>query len=126
VGRWGGLPYKETNPKIKEAALKALALDPEPHWSLAFIKLWSDWDWSGAEAELKQTIELNPNFADAHFGCSVHLVTMERLDVAGFRFFRMGRRSIVGGFVQLRDPGDRRLRRSSVTAPLSDTALRVI
>jgi hypothetical protein len=44
--------------------------------------LWSDWDWSGTEAELKQTIELNPNFADAHFGCSVHLVIMERLDEA--------------------------------------------
>jgi hypothetical protein len=24
----GGLPYKEATPKIKEAALKALALDP--------------------------------------------------------------------------------------------------
>jgi tetratricopeptide (TPR) repeat protein len=81
----GGLPYKDATPKIKEAALKALALDPslaEPHSSLAFIKLWTDWDWSGAEAELKQAIELNPNFADAHFGYSVYLVIVERLDEA--------------------------------------------
>jgi TolB-like protein/DNA-binding winged helix-turn-helix (wHTH) protein len=80
----GGLPYREATPKIKEAALKAVALDPslaEPHWSLAFIKL-NDWDWSGAEAELKQAVELNPNFADAHFLYSVYLVIMERLGEA--------------------------------------------
>jgi tetratricopeptide (TPR) repeat protein len=80
----GGLPYKEASPKINEAALKALALDPslaEAHSSLAFIKL-NDWDWSGAEAENKQSVALNPNFADAHFGYSVYLVIMERLDEA--------------------------------------------
>jgi TolB-like protein/DNA-binding winged helix-turn-helix (wHTH) protein len=80
----GGLPYKEAIPRIKEAALTAVSLDPslaEPHWSLAFIKL-NDWDWSGAEAELKLAIELNPNFADAHFLYSVYLVIMERLDEA--------------------------------------------
>jgi hypothetical protein len=51
----GGLPRKEAAPKINEAAMKALALDPslaEPHSSLAFVKLFNDWDWSGAEAEL--------------------------------------------------------------------------
>jgi TolB-like protein len=81
----GGLSYKEASPKVNEAALKALTLDPslaEPHSSLAFIKLFNDWDWSGAEAELQQAIALNPNFARAHMWYSYYLVIMKRLDEA--------------------------------------------
>ena len=81
----GGLPYKEASPKINEAALKALALDPslaEAHSSLAFVKLFNDWDFSGADAELKQAIALNPNFARAHTWYSYYLVVMERLNEA--------------------------------------------
>jgi TolB-like protein/DNA-binding winged helix-turn-helix (wHTH) protein len=80
-----GLPYKEASAKVHEAAFKALALDPslaEPHASLAWVKLFSDWDWSGAEAELKQAIALNPNFARAHMWYAYYLVIMERLDEA--------------------------------------------
>jgi TolB-like protein/DNA-binding winged helix-turn-helix (wHTH) protein len=81
----GGLSYKEASTKVNEAALKALTLDPslaEPHSSLAFIKLFNGWDWSGAEAELQQAIALNPNFARAHMWYSYYLVIMERLDEA--------------------------------------------
>jgi TolB-like protein/DNA-binding winged helix-turn-helix (wHTH) protein/Tfp pilus assembly protein PilF len=81
----GGISLKEASPKVKEAALKALALDPslaEPHSSLAFIKLFNDWDWPGAEAEFKQALALNPNLARAHHGYSYYLVIMQRLDEA--------------------------------------------
>jgi TolB-like protein/DNA-binding winged helix-turn-helix (wHTH) protein len=81
----GGLPLEEASPKVNEAAIKALALDPslaEPHSSLAFIKLFNDWDWPGAEAEFKQAIALNPNLARAHHGYSYYLVIMQRLDEA--------------------------------------------
>jgi tetratricopeptide (TPR) repeat protein len=81
----GGISLKEASPKVKEAAIKALALDPslaEPHSSLAFIKLFNDWDWSGAEAEFKQALALNPNLARAHHGYSYYLVIMQRLDEA--------------------------------------------
>jgi TolB-like protein/DNA-binding winged helix-turn-helix (wHTH) protein/Tfp pilus assembly protein PilF len=80
-----GLSLQEASPKVNEAAIKALALDPslaEPHASRAFIKLFNDWDWSGAEAEFKQAIALNPNLARAHHGYSYYLVIMERLDEA--------------------------------------------
>jgi TolB-like protein/DNA-binding winged helix-turn-helix (wHTH) protein/Tfp pilus assembly protein PilF len=80
-----GLSLKEASPKVNEAATKALALDPslaEPHSSRAFIKLFNDWDWSGAEAEFKQAIALNPNLARAHHGYSYYLVIMERLGEA--------------------------------------------
>ena len=85
MGGSGGLPPKEVASRVNEAAIKALALDPslaEPHLSLAFIKLFTDWDWSGAEAEFKRSITLNPNLAGAHLWYSYYLVIMERLDEA--------------------------------------------
>jgi TolB-like protein/Tfp pilus assembly protein PilF len=81
----GGLPYKETIPKAREAVVKALALDPslaEAHTPLAWIKFNIDWDWSGAEAEYKQATALNPNNASAHHYYSEYLLAMGRLDEA--------------------------------------------
>ena len=55
--------------KAKTAALKALSLDsnsPEAHSALAMVKHHFEWDWSGAEAEYKRAVELQPNFATAH------------------------------------------------------------
>ena len=49
--------------KARAAAVKALELDDslaEAHTSLASIKLFYDWDWPGAEVELKRAMELNP------------------------------------------------------------------
>ena len=80
-----GLSLKEASPRVKEAAAKALALDPslaEPHSSLGFIELFNDWDFSGAETEFKQALALNPNLARAHHGYSYYSVIMERLDEA--------------------------------------------
>ena len=85
LGHHGRLPPKEALPKAKQAAMKALELDPtlaEAHTSLATVKLAYDWDWSGAESEFKQGIALNPNYATAHHWYSHHLVAMGRLDEA--------------------------------------------
>jgi adenylate cyclase len=57
----------EAVPKEKAAAGKALDLDStlaEVHNALAILKMNSDWDWEGAEAEFRRAIELNPNFPD--------------------------------------------------------------
>jgi serine/threonine-protein kinase len=61
------LPPGEAMPKARQAALTAIQLDealPEAHFSLALVKVWGDWDWAGAERELKRAIELNPNFVN--------------------------------------------------------------
>jgi TolB-like protein/Tfp pilus assembly protein PilF len=59
----------DVQPKAKSAALKAIALDDslaEAHNSLAYVKLNYEWDWAGAEAEFKRSLELNPGYAHAH------------------------------------------------------------
>lgn len=55
--------------KAKAAAMKALEANEgisEAHASMALIKFWYDWDWSGAEIEFTRSIELNPSYATAH------------------------------------------------------------
>jgi serine/threonine-protein kinase len=67
----GGLPPRETYPKAKAAALKALEIDDtlgEAHSALGFFRLLNDWDWAGAEREFKRAVELNPNYPSAHDG----------------------------------------------------------
>jgi TolB-like protein/DNA-binding winged helix-turn-helix (wHTH) protein/Tfp pilus assembly protein PilF len=53
-------------PLAREAALKAIALDPElaeGHISLAYVKLSYDWDLPGAAREFSRGLSLNPNSA---------------------------------------------------------------
>jgi eukaryotic-like serine/threonine-protein kinase len=57
------ISFNEASPKILSAAQRAIELDPtlaEPHATLAVLKE-ADWDWSGAEAEYRNAIRLNPN-----------------------------------------------------------------
>jgi TolB-like protein/DNA-binding winged helix-turn-helix (wHTH) protein len=65
----GGQAPSEVQPKAKTAALKALELDnslADAHNSIAYVKLTYDWDWSGAEAEFKRSLALNPGYAHGH------------------------------------------------------------
>src|ERR1019366_2673850 len=41
-----------------------------------------DWNWAGAERELKRAIQLNPNLAEAHLWYSADLGSMGRLGEA--------------------------------------------
>jgi TolB-like protein/Tfp pilus assembly protein PilF len=59
----------KTGPKAREAAERALLLDDslaEAHNSLALIKMYFDWDYAGAEAELRRAIALGPGNASIH------------------------------------------------------------
>lgn len=54
-------------PKAREAALRALELDPdlpEAHHALAGVHYFYDWDWRKAEAEFLEALRLNPNLAE--------------------------------------------------------------
>jgi len=68
-------------PKAKEFAEKALQIDPsaaEARASLAYVKLYYDWDWKGAEDEFQTAITTNPNYATAHHRYSVLLTARGR------------------------------------------------
>ena len=57
-------------PLARAAAQKAIELDPnsaEGHASLATVELTYDWNFPGAEEELKRAIALNPNNEWAHY-----------------------------------------------------------
>ena len=61
-------PSAEVIPKARDAAVKALELDPmlaEAHASLGAAKV-DGFDWKGGELELRRAIELNPSYATAH------------------------------------------------------------
>ena len=56
-------------PRARDAALKALQLDPslaEPHAALGMVAAHYDYDWPPAEREYKKAFELNPSYASAH------------------------------------------------------------
>ena len=72
---------KDSFPKARELASKALQIDPslaEARASLAYTKLYYDWDWKGAEEEFQKAIAANPNYATAHHWYSVLLTARGR------------------------------------------------
>ncbi len=72
-------------PEARADIAKALELDTnlaEAHHTLARIKLWYDWDWTGAEREFRRAIELNPNDSMNHLGYSQYLQVRKRFDEA--------------------------------------------
>jgi len=57
----GALPPREAWTLAAESSRQALALDdgiPEPRVSSGFLHLLQDWDWDGAERELRRAVEL--------------------------------------------------------------------
>ena len=63
------MPAEEAYAKARTAAEKALELDhalAEAHSALGSVKIFADWDWSGAEREFQKAIALNPSSALAH------------------------------------------------------------
>jgi serine/threonine protein kinase/tetratricopeptide (TPR) repeat protein len=66
---WHLLPGRDAFPRAREAANRALELDPslsEAHTALAEVKYLFDWDKESAEKEFKMAIALNPNDSNAH------------------------------------------------------------
>jgi TolB-like protein/DNA-binding winged helix-turn-helix (wHTH) protein/Tfp pilus assembly protein PilF len=83
AGGWeyGVLSPQEATPRAKEAASKAVLLDPalsEAHTSLAYTLGLYPWDWDSAEREYRRAIELNPSYATAHHWYGYYLMTMGR------------------------------------------------
>lgn len=79
------LPTRETMPKAKVAALKALEIDEglaEAHAALGLVLMFYDWDWKGAEREFSRAIELNPGYAIAHQRLALSFILRDHFDEA--------------------------------------------
>ena len=72
-------------PRAKEAAERALALDPtlpEAYTALGKVLGWYEWDFRGAVAKIESALALNPNYAEAHFVLGSVLPCIGRLEDA--------------------------------------------
>jgi adenylate cyclase len=78
LGEFGHLPAKEAYPKAKNAAMKALELDPtsaEAHYVLAIINGLYDWDWARSERIYKTALELDPDSLRVYQDYGILLLT---------------------------------------------------
>src|SRR2546421_10426640 len=72
-------------PKAKEAALRAVELDPHlasAHVRLGYVRLFFDWDWPAAETEYHRALDINPSSPEAQLGYANYLATLGRFDEA--------------------------------------------
>ena len=77
------LPPHEAAAKARAYAIRAEELDAtlaSPHAVLGLIKHRHDWDWSGADAEFRKAIELDPSYASGHYWYSNYFQTLSRFD----------------------------------------------
>ena len=79
------MPPRESMPKAKAAAMKALELDEQlasAHTSLGVVQAYYEWNWQSARAELQRAVELNPSDAAAHVEFGRYLGLMGEADAA--------------------------------------------
>jgi TolB-like protein len=78
-------PTREAMPKAKAAAAKALEIDDtlsEAHAAMGIIKMFYEWDWSGAEQQFYKATESNHNNAIAHQRFGLYFNLLGRFDEA--------------------------------------------
>ena len=85
LSEYESVPRRETYPKARAAAEKALKIDnrlAEAHTSLALLIMLDELDWTNAEKEFKLAMNLNPNYATSHHWYSEWLMFNGKIDEA--------------------------------------------
>src|SRR5579859_766193 len=78
-------PPAVTMPLAKQAAQKALELDPRlasAYATLGDASLLFDWDWKSADAAYHRALEINPSSPEAHLGYANYFSTLGRHEEA--------------------------------------------
>ncbi|MGA8152720.1 MAG: protein kinase [Terriglobales bacterium] len=78
-------PPADAFPKARDAATKALEIDPtlaEAHAALATVSWGYNWDWQAADKEYRKALELNPSSVVTHLRYALYSATMGRFDDA--------------------------------------------
>jgi tetratricopeptide (TPR) repeat protein len=79
------VPPKKGYALAKAAALRAIEIDPtlpEAHAALGFILRSYEWDWQGAEQELRRAVAVGPNTPVAHQVYGLYLSAVGRHEEA--------------------------------------------
>ena len=78
---FAGMPAKEAMPIAKKEAQAALSLDPdlaEAHMVMGTIQSSYHWDWEGADASHRRSIELQPKSSLVHYAYGRYLMVVSR------------------------------------------------
>lgn len=70
LGFYGISAPNDVMPKAKEAAYKAVGLDPDlalPHASLGYVHVMYDWNWEQAEKEFQLALKLDSAYGPARY-----------------------------------------------------------
>ena len=79
LANYGLVPSKQIMAKAKQAAEKAIQLDPllpEGHCSLGFYYTLIEWNWPEAKKNFLRSLELNPRYTQAHSWYGWNYVTL--------------------------------------------------
>lgn len=82
---WSMESVREGNALAREAARRALALEPglaEGHVAMGLVQYWHDWDWNGADASFRLARDAAPGNADAVTGAGMLAYSLNRLGEA--------------------------------------------
>lgn len=85
LGHMLALPPQEAFSKAQAAASKVLEIDPllhDGHTIAGNVKFLYEWDFPGAEKEMRRALELNPNSSIAHRSYASFLTAMGRPEEA--------------------------------------------
>jgi serine/threonine protein kinase/tetratricopeptide (TPR) repeat protein len=82
---WGYMSPEEVQPRIREAAQRAIAIDPdlaEAQMAFGSYLTASEWDWSGGRRALERAIQLAPTHWETHHLYANYLVMVGDLGTA--------------------------------------------
>ncbi len=85
LGVFGIRPFAECSAAARDAAAKAVELDPdsaEAYSALGFATVCHNFDWAVAEGQHRRAIEINPNYTTGHQWYGFHLMMVGRFDEA--------------------------------------------
>jgi len=80
LGFYSLMAPDKCHPLAKAAAAKAVQIDhslAEVHTTLAFLSGFYDWDWPKARMHFQKALEINFNYAPAHYWHSLYLAAVE-------------------------------------------------
>ncbi len=91
LGFYTALAPGDAFPRAKAAAETALRLDPglgEAYPTLAYVKMYYEWDWPGALSAFREAIDRNPSYATAYQWQGNCLALLGRFDASIASFQR--------------------------------------